>query len=408
MANLMKNHQSLSQLIEKFEHQTLAGEDFGHIEHLKIAWHYVCSGTLKEAQQRFEQNFLALVKKLGAEHKYHQTLTTFFIDYLFQLRLYLGSDDWSQVEENCPLLIHDAEKLIAFYYSDELIHSDLAKREFVEADIMLIDRASLKLSEDDVPVFRLKEYRSPVIVSIPHNGQFIPHDILETMLPTALPSKDTDWYLSQLYNFLDDIKVTSISANYSRYVVDLNRDSAGKALYKNADNTELCPTSTFHLEPLYEEDEDPDILEVKQRTELYWKPYHQELVKQIAKAKEQFGYAIVFEAHSIAQEVPRFFEGKLPDFNFGTNEGATVSYKLAKLLESFHTEDYSKVINGRFKGGFITRNYAKPDDNIFTIQLELSQATYMHFEKLEFDLSKAQKVTAVIKQLLLDLLRIDS
>lgn len=404
----MPNHLLLTQLIEKFENQTLAGEEFDHLQHLQVAWHYVCNHDLDNAKSRFHTNLLKLVQKLGAEHKYHKTVTDFFIDYLFQLRLYLGGDDWSLLEENCPLLIHDARKLIGFYYSDELIHSDLARREFVGADIMPLDRASLKFSEEDIPVFRLKEYSSPVIVSIPHNGQFIPHDILETMLPTAALSKDTDWYLSQLYRFLDEIKVTSISANYSRYVIDLNRDSAGKALYKNADNTELCPTSTFHLEPLYEEDEDPDILEVKQRTELYWKPYHQELVKQVAKAKDEFGYAIVLEAHSIAQEVPRFFDGKLPDFNFGTNDGATVSGKLAELLDSFDTGDYSKVINGRFKGGFITRNYAKPEDNVFTIQLELSQATYMHSDKLELDLNNAQKVIAVIKRLLLELCQIDN
>ena len=225
------------------------------------------------------------------------------------------------------------------------------------------------------------------------------------MTDTALISADTDWYLVQLYDFLEELNVTRINANYSRYLIDLNRDSSGKVLYKGADNTELWPTSTFDLEPLYEEDEEPDAQEVARRTELYWKPYHQELERLIKHAKDKFGYCLLFEAHTIQSHVPRFFDGQLPDFNFGTNEGQTVNDELKAVLESFDTGDYSKIINGRFKGGFITRQYAKPDDNIFTIQLELSQITYLDEKLRLFDQEKAKKVSDVIKRLVLELLK---
>lgn len=404
----MNNDISTSQLIDKFEKQALDGNDFGHLQHLRVAWQYICNGSLVSAKQKFHANVQKLVAKLGAEDKYHRTLTDFLIDYLYQLRLYIGTDNWQTVEEKCPLIIKDAKKLIGFYYSEEVIWSDEARLSFVEADRMPLDRASLKFSEEEAKVFELTEYDSPIIVSIPHNGQFIPHDVLKTMQATALDSHDTDWYLSQLYGFLDERKITTICANYSRYLIDLNRDSSGKALYKNSDNTELCPTSTFNLEPLYEEDEEPDVKEIKRRVELYWKPYHQELDRLIARSKEKFGYAILFEAHSIAQEVPRFFDGKLPDFNFGTNDGATVNTTIAALLQNFDTGDYSKIINGRFKGGFITRNYAKPEDNIFTIQLELSQAAYLDMDKNIIDLEKAENVIPTIKQLISELSQIDS
>lgn len=392
-------------LTERFKKQDIEPSEFNHLAHLKVAWDYIHEYSMVEARDKFHQDIIKLTKVLGAEEKYHRTLTDFFLDYLYQVKWYLNhsgasSESWNTVEQQCPLLINDAKKLISYYYSDELINSDLARTQYVDADIMPLDRASLRFSEAEIPVFDLVEQDSPIIVSMPHHGQFIPHDVLEQMTDTALDSADTDWYLVQLYDFLEELKVTRINANYSRYLIDLNRDSSGKVLYKGADNTELCPTSTFDLEALYEEDEEPDSHEVARRTELYWKPYHQELQRLIKQAKDKFGYCLLFEAHTIQSHVPRFFDGQLPDFNFGTNEGQTVNDGLKALLENFDTGDYSKIINGRFKGGFITRQYAKPEDNIFTIQLELSQITYLDEKLRLFDQEKAQPVSKEIRRLI--------
>ncbi len=400
---MTKEEMTARQLIEKFENQEFKGDDFHHLEHLKVAWHYICHETLSVAKQKFHSNVFALVKKLDAEDKYHRTLTDFMLDYLFHLRAYLGTDCWQRLEQESLLVIQDAKKLISYYYSDKVIWSEEAKATYVEPDIIPLDRASLKLAIEEPTDFALQEFDSPLIVSIPHNGQLIPHHILKTMLPSALDSRDTDWYLSQLYSFLDELEVTSISANYSRYLIDLNRDSSGKALYKNADNTELCPTSTFDLEPLYLEDKEPDVVEINSRIANYWQPYHQELQRLIDKAKIKYGYAILFEAHSIAQEVPRFFDGKLPDFNFGTNDGKTVNAALTKVLEGFDIGDYSKVINARFKGGFITRHYAKPKENIFAIQLELSQVNYLDQAKNQVSPKAAASLRVKLRELLAEL-----
>ena len=390
----------IKQLVSKFEESSLTGEEFHHLEHLQVAWYYICNESLIVAKEKFHRGVLALVAKLDAEDKYHRTLTDFFLDYLAHLRFYLGTNEWSKVEAQCPLIINDAKQIIGFYYSDEVIWSESARTSFIEGDKIALDRASLKLSVEDHSVFNLNQHDSPLIVSIPHNGQFIPHNVLNTMQSSALDSADTDWYLSQLYSFLDELEVTCLSANYSRYLIDLNRDSSGEVLYVGADNTELCPTSTFESEPLYTEENNPDADEINRRIEGYWKPYHNQIEQLIQKAKEKHGYAIVFEAHSIASEVPRFFDGKLPDFNFGTNNGKTVNKTLTAMLEDFVTEPYSKIINGRFKGGFITRNYANPDNKVFTIQLELSQATYMDEQKRLMDNDKISRVSKALRQLI--------
>lgn len=403
-------------LTERFKKQQIEPSEFNHLAHLKVAWDYIHEFSLVEARERFHQDIVKLTKVLGAEEKYHRTLTDFFLDYLYQVKWYFNhsgessesvssssSRSWDLIEKKCDLLIHDAKKLVSYYYSDELINSEEARKNYIEADILPLDRASLRLSEKELPVFDVVDRGSPVIVSMPHHGQFIAHDVLKQMTPVALDSADTDWYLVQLYSFLQELGITQISANYSRYLIDLNRDSSGQVLYKGADNTELCPTSTFDVEALYEEGGKPDAEEIKRRTDLYWKPYHQELQRLIKQAKNKFGYCLLFEAHTIQSHVPRFFDGQLPDFNFGTNEGQTVNQELKAVLEDFDTGDYSKIINGRFKGGFITRQYAKPEDNIYTIQLELSQITYLDEKLRLFDQEKAEKVGEVIKRLVLEL-----
>lgn len=394
---------SAESLISRFKTQQIEANEFNHLAHLTVAWAYVCQYSEVKARERFHQDLIKLTKVLGAEEKYHRTLTDFFLDYLFQVKWYFNTESWQLILEKCPLLINNAKKLVSYYYSDNVIESELARRGYVEADIIPLDRASLILSEQDIPVYDLIEKDSPLIVSMPHHGQFIPHDVLQQMTPTALNSADTDWYLVQLYSFLEELGVTRINANYSRYLIDLNRDSSGKVLYKGADNTELCPTSTFDIEPLYEEDEEPDAAEVKRRIELYWQPYHDKLQQLVAETKAKFGYCLLFEAHTIQSHVPRFFDGQLPDFNFGTNEGKTVDQELNGLLQNFDTSDYSKIINGRFKGGFITRQYANPDDNAFTIQLELSQATYLKEKERLYDKQKAADVGKVLQRLLTQL-----
>lgn len=390
---------NINQLVEQFEAQSIAGGDFNHRNHLRVAWHYINHYPVSSARERIHQGLIKLTKVLGAEEKYHRTMTDFFIDYLLQVKWYLNTDSWEQVEGCCGYLLKDAKSLIGIYYSESLLESNEARKEYVEPDRLALDRATLKLQPEDYPVFDLQLHDSPIIVSMPHHGQFIPHDVIKQMTPAAYDSADTDWYLTDLYEFLDELKITRVNANYSRYTIDLNRDKTGEVLYAGADNTELCPTSNFDREPLYTENNLPDEDEILRRITHYWQPYHEQLKSLIASAKERFGYCLLFEAHTIQSHVPRFFEGRLPDFNFGTNNGATVSQEMTSLLEEFDTGQFSKVINGRFKGGYITRHYADPDNQIYCLQLELSQITYLDEQLRLFDKAKAQQVQIPIKEL---------
>ncbi|TLU65707.1 N-formylglutamate deformylase [Thalassotalea litorea] len=226
-------------------------------------------------------------------------------------------------------------------------------------------------------IFQLQQGNLPLLISMPHNGVSIPDDIRNTMTAAGLSVADTDWDLDRLYAFAKELGVYLIVPAYSRYVIDLNRSPDGANLYPGADSTELCPTTNFQRQPLYKKDMQPNEKEIQRRVTTFWQPYHQAVADTLAEIQKIHGKALLLEAHSICSQVPRFFAGQLPDFNFGTNQGKSCTSQLHQLLENINVSPYSKVIDGRFKGGYITRAYANLDKNIETVQLELSQRTYM-------------------------------
>lgn len=254
------------------------------------------------------------------------------------------------------------------------------------------------------PIFELIKGNQPLIISMPHNGQEIPDDIKNTMTEAGLAVPDTDWYLDKLYDFAASMGISLINPRYNRYVIDLNRNTNGENLYPGANSTELCPTTAFDLSPLYKTGHEPNDAEISRRVNTYWQPYHQALTNEIARLKAEHGYVVLLEAHSILSVVPRFFEGQLPDFNFGSNQGESCKAPLVNAVEAIDFSPYSQVTNGRFKGGFITRHFGQPKQQVEALQLELSQATYLDEDTLAYNEEKAAQVKPKLKALVTTLL----
>lgn len=227
--------------------------------------------------------------------------------------------------------------------------------------------------------FRFQAGSSPLLVSMPHVGTHIPPALAADMTEAGLGVPDTDWHVDRLYDFLGELGAGVIQATHSRYVIDLNRSPSGTALYAGQRNTELCPTSCFDDRPIYKEGKAPDAVAVAERRERYWQPYHDRLAAELAAIRGRHGYALLFDAHSIRSRVPRFFEGRLWDLNLGTGDGAAASPTVSQAVTAAAAgaEGYTSVLNGRFKGGYITRTYGRPLERIEALQLELAQITYM-------------------------------
>ncbi len=219
----------------------------------------------------------------------------------------------------------------------------------------------------------------PLLVSFPHTGTDIPDSIAHRMTPAALMRADTDWHLPTLYAFVHKLGASTLVPNYSRYVIDLNRPPDDNNLYPGQDTTGLVPLDSFHKQALYFPGLEPDAVEVDARRAAYWRPYHDALEAELQRLKSEHGVAVLWDAHSILSVLPRFFEGKLSDLNLGTADGASCAPKLQGAAEAVLAaqSDYSFVSNGRFKGGYITRRYGRPGENIHALQMEMCHCTYM-------------------------------
>ncbi len=228
-------------------------------------------------------------------------------------------------------------------------------------------------------IFNFKQGSSPLLVSIPHSGTYLPGAIANLLTDTGKKIADTDWYLNEVYDSLGESDATVISATHSRYVIDLNRPSDGAPLYEGAPETALCPLHSFAGEPLYHRGNEPTATNIQERITQYWRPYHDRVSVTLDRLKAEHGFAILWDAHSIRSREPMFFEGLLPDLNFGSNDGRSCDADLSAQLVSAagHSGRYSVVLNQRFKGGYITRAYGDPAQNIHSIQLEMTQKNYM-------------------------------
>lgn len=227
--------------------------------------------------------------------------------------------------------------------------------------------------------FQFTQGNIPLLVSMPHVGTDIPDAIASRMSPAALPRTDTDWHLETLYGFAREMGASTLAARWSRYVIDLNRPPEDTNLYPGQDTTGLCPLDTFAKEALYQPGQAPDAAEAGRRLEQYWRPYHRQLRAELERLRRLHPVVVLWDAHSIASVVPRFFAGKLPDLNFGTADGKSCAPGLAGAVtgSALAQDRFTCAVNGRFKGGHITRHYGQPEAGIHALQLEMCQSVYM-------------------------------
>jgi N-formylglutamate deformylase len=246
---------------------------------------------------------------------------------------------------------------------------------------------------------------TPLLISLPHVGQAVPDDLAARMTPEALAVADTDWHVEHLYAFARHAGAAWLQPRWSRYVVDLNRPPDDAALYPGQLSTGLCPAQAFDGSALYR-DGGPDGAEIAVRRDRYWAPYHQALRDLLDAAIDRHGFAVLLDAHSIRSEVPRLFDGRLPDINVGTHGGISCAPSLSDaVMAELATQDrFTCVLDGRFKGGYITRHYGAPDDDVHALQIELAQSAYMDEAGTAYDAARAAALIGVLSRVVSALL----
>ncbi|MFV3074516.1 N-formylglutamate deformylase [Niveispirillum fermenti] len=231
---------------------------------------------------------------------------------------------------------------------------------------------------DDADWLIIHRGTAPLILSIPHAGTEIEEAVEDTLVSPWLGRKDADWWVDQLYFFARDLDATIVQTTISRTMIDVNRPPDGASLYPGQATTDLCPSTSFDGEPLYQPGQEPDAMEVLRRRELYHAPYHAALLAQVQRLRADHPRVVLYDCHSIRSLVPRLFDGVLPHFNIGTFGGRSCHPGLTRVVEAAcDVTQFTRVTNGRFKGGHITRHYGRPTHGVHAVQMELACRGYV-------------------------------
>ena len=226
----------------------------------------------------------------------------------------------------------------------------------------------------------------PLLLCMPHTGTTIDREIEARLTSAWLARKDSDWWIERLYAFAEDLGAGLVRTGVSRTVIDCNRDPSGASLYPGQATTELCPTTTFDGEMLYRTAAAPQAPEILARRSRYFDPYHQAIEQEIARLRARFPIVVLYDCHSIRSAVPRLFTGTLPHFNLGTFGGASCAPELTGRIERLcDSGPFSRVTNGRFKGGYTTRHYGRPRQGVHAVQMELACRGYLREPQGEVD-----------------------
>ncbi len=244
---------------------------------------------------------------------------------------------------------------------------------------------------------------SPVVLAMPHTGIWLPDDVRDGLNARGRLLADTDWHIDRLYNGLLP-GATVVRANFHRYLIDANRDPAGLSLYPGRNTTGLCPLTDFDGEAIWRDGHAPDAAGTERRRKGFHAAYHDALSGELARLRRLHGRVVLYDCHSIRSEIPFLFDGMLPDLNIGTNDGRSCASRVQEIVteDSKITKRYTSILNGRFKGGWTTRHYGRPQDGIHAVQMEIAQSAYLKAEEppFAFDRDKAANLRPVLKAIL--------
>lgn len=255
----------------------------------------------------------------------------------------------------------------------------------------------------ETPLYVASEGTAPLVISMPHSGTYLPAAIAARIEPAARDLPDTDWFVPELYEFHAALGASVIRATHSRYLVDLNRPPDGSPLYPGQRETAVCPAETFDGCALYAPGDEPTAVEIEARLQRYWQPFHARLRQMLDLQIARHGHCLLWDAHSIRSTVPALFDGRLPDLNVGTADGRSCAAGTARhiALRLGAQRRFSYVVDGRFKGGYITRHYGAPARGVEAVQLEIAQAAYLREARTpQFDAARAAPLVELLHALL--------
>ncbi len=260
-----------------------------------------------------------------------------------------------------------------------------------------ISHSHLLMSQDYFRVEHPDEQTLPIVVDVPHAGERIPDKVRrEMVVGDRMLRRDLDLYVDQLWADAPERGATLVASNVSRYVVDLNRApddisseavEGGTAKHKPGyyQDRGVVWRNTTGGRPVMAEPLTRDAFE--DRLETFYFPYHETLESEIERVRDQFGVCILIDGHSMPSTGRQGHSDpgrRRADIVPGDVEGDSCAKSVRWTIEEHYREQgYSVKPNDPYQGGWITRHYGCPGEDVHALQIEINRDLYMNEETFD-------------------------
>lgn len=261
---------------------------------------------------------------------------------------------------------------------------------------------------------RPEEQTLPVIVDVPHAGEWIPDDVRSQMaIGTKMLRRDLDLYVDQFWEKAPQLGATLLVSNVSRYVVDLNRAEddvspqtvvGGQRIDEDGyyqDRGVVWRTTTAKT-PVMSEPMSKKAFQ--QRLDRFYHPYHETLNDEIKRIRSEFGYCVLIDGHSMPAMGRKGHSDpgkKRAEIVPGDVDGNSCDRTLRWMVEEHYRDaGFSVRSNEPYKGGWITRHYGRPKKGLHAIQIEVRRDLYMNERSFRIRRDGLQRVAEACTSLL--------
>jgi N-formylglutamate deformylase len=233
----------------------------------------------------------------------------------------------------------------------------------------------------------------PVVFDSPHSGSHYPQDFGHCMTELGLRRLE-DAYVDELFEHAPEHGVAFLRALFPRSYIDPNR------AFDDVDVTMLDETwphkanatakSGYGIGLIFKKAaEGPvynrplSVVEVRERLDRYYWPYHQTLQRSLDHTWQQFGQVLHINCHSMASvssgAMPEGKGHKRADFVLGDRDGSACAPAItAHVREHLTDAGFNVAVNAPYKGMELVQRYSDPNSGRHSLQIEINRALYLN------------------------------
>jgi len=213
----------------------------------------------------------------------------------------------------------------------------------------------------------------PIIACLPHGGLEYPPDLAVdlAMSPDELRS---DMLTRELYDFLPELGITTITTSYSRFVADVNRDPGGDQHGAFRDSVVAAYLSSGRR--LYRQALTPE--QISYRIGLAHEPFHRALDDAIGRLLSQHQRILLLDLHSFGIDLGG-------DIIVGDRHGTTADPATTCRVQQaiIAATGLDVRLNQRYIGGWTVKRFAA-HDRVDAVAIEVNQRCYLDFSQRRY------------------------